>query len=130
MKSSSSNRTKFLLILACAAASPYTQRAADSGDSEGGGWYVRLAATARFNVKASLTANNPILPANVYNDGFVLPDVGGSAATTWNWGYNNAAQIVGSDLLMHRFDTIPAAGKRDLNVDDPLLGAELVGGYW
>jgi hypothetical protein len=130
MKFSSSTRTKSLAILACVVAPALIIRAADSDENGAAGWYVRLDATARFNVKASLTANNPVLPAGAFADGFVLPDVGGSAAQTWNWGYQNASQIVGTDLLMHRFDTVPSAGKRDLNVDDPLLGAELIGGYW
>jgi hypothetical protein len=129
MKLSSSHRSKYIALLACAAASPCILHAADYDESEGAGFYVRLDAVARFNIKASLKANNPVLPAGVYNDGFVLPDVGGSSATTWNWGYNNAAQLVGSDLVMHRFDTVPAAGNHDLNLDSPQLGGEIVTGY-
>lgn len=34
-----------------------------------------------------------------YSDGYVLPDITGSAIQTWNWGYNNASQVQGNSLV-------------------------------
>jgi hypothetical protein len=34
-----------------------------------------------------------------YSDGYVLPDITGSATQTWNWGYNNASQVQGNTLV-------------------------------
>lgn len=34
-----------------------------------------------------------------YSDGFVLPDITGSATQTWNWGYNSASQVQGNSLV-------------------------------
>jgi hypothetical protein len=36
-----------------------------------------------------------------YSDGYVLPDISGSTATTWNFGYTSASQIVGGNLVLH-----------------------------
>jgi hypothetical protein len=129
MKRFSSHRAKYLAVLACAAASSNILHGADLDEDEGGGFYFRVDAAARFNIKASIKANNPVMPAGVYGDGFVLPDVGNNGATTWNWGYNNAAQLVGADLVLHRYDSVPSAGARSLNVDDPTIGGEFIGGY-
>ena len=128
MKLSPTNRAKFVVLLACLAASKRGVTAADPDEAASSGWYVRADAIAKFNVKATLQASNPALPTRYYNDGFVLADIGGSDQTS-NWGYNNASQVVGPNLVFHRYDNVPAVGNRDLNVDDPLIGGEFGGGY-
>lgn len=104
--------------------------AQDDTVADSSGWFARAGAVARFNVKTTLNANNPLAPAGVYNDGFVQPDFGGAASgKTWNWGYNSAGQIAGDNVLLHRYDSVPATGNRDLNGANPLVGGEIVGGY-
>ena len=47
---------------------------------------------------------------HTYSDGFVNED-GGTPfdGSTWNWGYNNASQLQGSDLLFHASATGPGS---------------------
>jgi hypothetical protein len=132
MKFSSSSSTKTLGLLLAAVAASIPARAQDllGDEPETGGWFVRLGAVARFNVKATLEASNPVLAPGHYNNGFVLPDVGGDPNLTWNWGYNNASQVdAGGNLNFQRYDNVPAVGRHNLNVDEPLLGGEVIGGY-
>ena len=120
-------RPLFLTALAAGLAAPSLVHAQDLDQPELSGWYVRLGAATRFNVKAEITALT--LPTSLYNDGFVQPDISGTASgLTWNWGYNSASQIVGNQLVLSRLDT-PNIGRQDLNVGNPLLGGELIGGY-
>jgi hypothetical protein len=124
--SPSSTKTLGLLLAATAASLPARAQLDDSPDS--GGWFARFGAVARFNVKASVEASNPVLGAGQYDNGFVLPDVGGNPNLTWNWGYNKASQVVGDTLNFQRYENVPAVGRHSLG-DDPLLGGELIGGY-
>ncbi len=129
MKFSSANRRCLVpVLLALGPAHSLWAQNDPLGDSSG--WFARAGAEARFNIKTSLIANNPVAGAGIYNDGFVLQDAGGSASgKTWNWGYNSAGQVAGDNLLLHRYDNVPAAGVRDLNGANPLVGGEIVGGY-
>lgn len=76
------------------------------------GWFVRLGGRALFNVKASVSRSTP-LPNQLgyFDNGFVLPDVGGTASgLTWNWGYEDYSQVSGNTLNYERYLGLPDAG--------------------
>jgi hypothetical protein len=99
-------------------------------DLDTSGFFARAGGVARFNVKAGFSGIAPAKPpSGVYENGFVLPDIGGSATKTWNWGYNSANQIVSDQLVLNRLDGAPVYPSQDIHVSDPLLGAEVIGGY-
>ncbi|MDB6037877.1 MAG: hypothetical protein JWM99_1718 [Verrucomicrobiales bacterium] len=130
MKTPVSKNPRLILALTLIAGVRTKTYAEDFDTDDTSGWFIRADAVARFNVKASLHAANPLLPPGVYNDGYVLADNGGTASgKTWNWGYNASSQIAGTDLTTHRFDAVPAVGDHDLAMGNPALGGEVVGGY-
>ena len=96
--------------------------------SDNTGWFVRLGAVARFNVKASVESITPTKPPGVYDNGFVLPD-SGAGGQTWNWGFNEDSQAAAGQLVLNRLDDVPSIGQRDVDVPDPLLGGEILGGF-
>jgi hypothetical protein len=84
------------------------------------------AVSAGRNMKLS----KPTLGPGMYDTGFVLPDNGGTASgLTWNWGYNSLSQLSANQLTQTRLDGVPTIGKQDVNVSDPILGGEVIGGY-
>jgi len=91
------------------------------------GWSVRLGAVSRFNIKTSISSVTPAAGAGIYDNGFVLPDNSGSAAKTWNWGYNSASQISGDQLNVRRLTGVPTIGQQDSG--NPALGGEIVAAY-
>jgi hypothetical protein len=100
----------------------------DASD-EGSGWFVRGGPRVLFGVKASVNRLTQTITPGVYDDGFVLPDVGGTVSgRTWNWGYQDNAQVVGSQLRMSRLTGTPMAGLFDSRSFDPSLGGEIIGG--
>ncbi len=66
-----------------------------------------------------------------YDDGYVDVDVTGNNhggfKGTWNWGYENASQISGGNLLMHR-SSWGSGGSSTANTDGPTPGMELIFG--
>jgi len=61
-----------------------------------------------------------------YEDGFVRVDGSGNAGgTTWFWGYNNASQISGNNILLHSTSGTDAGSTGDVS-SDPQYGVELV----
>lgn len=100
----------------------------DEDEREPYGISVRVGGLAWFNAKASLTDTRPTLGGTGnFNDGFVLPrTTQGTNQYTWNWGYENAAQVSGGQLELHRLDNSPRVGNFELSGDNPLLGGELV----
>ncbi len=79
------------------------------------GWFVRLGARASSGLKVSLQdrkASPSIVPGQ-YDNGFVHPDISGSSATTWNWGYSSASQVQGGNIVMTRLDGAPRTGTSD-----------------
>jgi len=79
---------------------------------------------ARFSVPASFTPPpGPGAGAALnrsYNDGFVNVDSSGNAGgKTWNWGYQNASQISGGDVLMHSSGQLTTGEEKS---SDPNLG--------
>jgi hypothetical protein len=123
-------RSAFRAFVVSGLATQGAVRAQDLDVADTSGWFVRLSAVARFNVKASISAIPPATGPGIYDDGFVLPDNGGTASgTTWNWGYNAANQIAGDQLVLKRFNDVPSFGQQDVNVRNPLLEGEIIGGY-
>ena len=74
----------------------------------------RISVSARFlfNISAEVRGTGSAIPgAPDYDDGFVQPDISGSAdGRTWNWGYAENNQIVGDTLQLHRFQGSPQDG--------------------
>jgi hypothetical protein len=66
-----------------------------------------------------------------YDDGYVDVDVTGNNhglfKGTWNWGYDNASQVSGNNLLMHG-SSWGSGGTSTANADGPQPGMELIFG--
>ena len=117
-------------LLACAATGlGQTALAQEFDQPEPMGFYFRGGVASRFNVKASISGARPVLGAGVYDNGFVLPDIGGSPKT-WNWGYNSSGQLAGGQLILSRLDNVASFGQQNLSVGNPLLGGEIIGGAY
>lgn len=78
-----------------------------------------------FNVQAKFTSGGFATPTppgpsagsavnRTYSDGFVHVDSSGNAGgQTWNWGYQNASQISGGNVLMHAASLTSATSQSD-----------------
>ena len=64
---------------------------------------------------------------HTYDDGYNLVDSSGNAGgTTWNWGYQNASQVVGDTMQFNSLTSVsPVLPARSSATDDPQFGAEL-----
>src|SRR5882672_5342893 len=114
--------------LGASALTPGAVHAQSIESYEQSGWFVRAGGVARFNVKTTLTQTTTPLAIGYYDNGFVLPDNGGTASgKTWNWGYTSGLQ--GNQLVLSRYDSLPTIGKNDVSTPNPLFGAELIGGF-
>lgn len=125
------------LLLAAILAAPAAALAAD-GDmvSQTNKNRLTLKGRATFNVSAKFTKLAAFKPArsvggtggaldHYYDDGFVRVDNSGNfGGQTWFWGYDNAAQISGDNILFHSTSSGGASGK-DMD-DAPYPGFELV----
>jgi hypothetical protein len=68
---------------------------------------------------------------HAYDDGFVNQDLTGSTSSTWFWGYDNASQVQGNDLVFHsangnafsRFSRSSSSFVRNTGWSDDLSGA-------
>ena len=100
-------------------------------DPDQSGWFVRLGGRVSAGVRAQIrdTQAAPVTGIGSYDNGYVKPDVGGSAATTWNWGYNTASQLQGGDVVFQRIDGTPRVGSSGSLRDDPRFGGEVVSGF-
>ena len=121
------------LTFALAAVNPFTLCGADFPDSPD-----RLSLGARFglNFKAdfrNISVGNAVPGAasggvdHGYDDGYVRVDSSGNAGgLTWNWGYQNSAQVVGDTMQFHATQAGTASGS-DIRhaTDDPQIGTEL-----
>lgn len=79
------------------------------------GWFVRLGGRALFNAKASVSRSVQTTGPGYWDNGFVLPDVGGTASgLTWNWNYQHDSgpdnQIIGETINYDRYLGLPDAG--------------------
>jgi len=62
-----------------------------------------------------------------YDDGYVRVDSSGNAGDlTWNWGYQNAAQVVGDAIEYHVIDLPRLPSSISTSGDEPYYGLELV----
>ena len=124
-----------LSTLGLATLSPLALHAADPSDTDGDS-LNRFSLGARFglNLKADFRDNAPVLPLSSlppgqYQDGYVLRDSSGNAGgLTWNWGYQNASQVVGNTMQFHDAPSYSATlpGNDKGVTDDPQAGVELV----
>jgi hypothetical protein len=84
-----------------------------------------------FDAKFQTTRRQPGPPTGRidynYDDGYVRVDVSGNAGDqTWNWGYNNASQIVGDAIEYHKIDSPILPLSTSTSSDDAYYGLELV----
>ena len=132
------NRFVLSTTLTLAAATSFTALGADSLDNPN-----RFSLGARFglNFKADFRNTPAPIPRNpavnpgpaaggvdhTYDDGYVLLDSSGNAGGfTWNWGYQNASQVVGDTMQFHARQPNTAVGPSNEKVAaDPQYGAEL-----
>lgn len=99
-------------------------------EADQAGFFVRFGPRIQFNLEASvaMVPQTPQEPGR-YDNGFVLPDAGGTASgLTWNWGYTDAAQYSGDAINYERYSNLPHAGVFSSESDDPLLGGEVIFG--
>ena len=123
-------------VATVAAALPILSQAQDQSqviyerDIERSGYFVHLGVRALFNVKASVSRTAPAgIGPGYYDNGFVLPDIGGSeSGLTWNWGYQQQDQVVGDQLRFTRLDNVPDGGTLQDHSSDVSVGGEIVGG--
>jgi hypothetical protein len=104
-------------------------------------FHVSLNYSMGLNIKGSfqnlagLAANGPGAPTggvnHNYDDGYNRVDVTGNNhggfEGTWNWGYQNASQISGNNLLLHG-SSWGNGGTSSANPDEPQPGFELIFG--
>lgn len=127
------NRVVLSTTLALAAATPFALFGADIPENPN-----RLSLGARFgmNFKADFRNSASVNPGpaasgadHIYSDGYVLLDSSGNAGgLTWNWGYQNASQVVGNTM---QFNAIQSSSPSGLTGDnrvtgDPQSGVELI----
>jgi hypothetical protein len=119
------NRFSISVALTFAAATPLALQGADVPESAN-----RFSLGARFGMNFKAAFRNPGAanpgPAiggvdHNYNDGYNRVDSSGNAGgVTWNWGYQNAAQVVGDTIQFHANQSA-----NNKVTDDPQFGAEL-----
>lgn len=119
------------LALGLTAVAPLFAASAIEDDDDQSGWFVRVGGRISSGVKAELRDTRAVgtPTTGAYDDGFVLPDSGGSTSLTHNWGYQNASQVQGNELVFHRLDSVPRVGDRNGLENNPLYGGELVAGF-
>jgi hypothetical protein len=132
------NRILLSTTLTLAAATSLTARGADSPDPLN---RFSLGPRFGFNFKADFR-NVPLpfapLPAtspgpvaggvdHTYDDGYVRLDASGNAGgLTWNWGYQNASQVVGDTMQFHARQAQSGFGPSSQRASDDLqYGLEL-----
>ncbi len=90
----------------------------------------RLMVAARFSFGVRMQVENlsvPPLPSGEYHDGFVRPDLSGSAdGKTWYWGYQSDSQVAGDDLQMHQVIGSPSDGQSATSDNGLQAGFEVV----
>ena len=126
------NRIVLSTTLVLAAATPFALPGADFSENPN---RLSLGARFGFNFKADFQNNAPVNsgPAaagadHTYNDGYVLLDSSGNAGgLTWNWGYQNAAQVAGDTMQFNAIESSSPSGLTGNNkvTDDPQYGVEL-----
>lgn len=125
-------RIAFSTVLTLAAATPFTMLAVDIPENPN---RFSLGPRLGWNFKASFHNAAPINSGPVapgadhrYADGYVLRDSSDPAdGFTWNWGYQNASQVVGDTMQFNAIEPVaPFGANRGEVTDDPQYGAELI----
>lgn len=93
----------------------------------------RVWISARFAFNISAQVHNlsapPLSTPPTYDDGYVRPDISGSAdGKTWYWGYQEASQVAGDSLNLHIATGSPFTGVTEDLSGDIQAGFELVYG--
>ena len=129
------NRIVLSTTFALAAATSFVTRGAEFTENPN-----RISLGARFgmNFKAGFRNDGPFAPSvnpgpvvgaanHTYNDGYVLVDSSGNAGgLTWNWGYQNASQVVGDTMQFNTIQSSSPSGSSGHEVtSDPQYGAEV-----
>lgn len=99
-------------------------------EADRAGYFIRFGPRVQFNVEAtvSMTPQTP-QQAGSYDNGFVQPDISGTASgLTWNWAYQDAGQVSGDFVNYERYSNLPHAGVFTSGSDDPMLGGEVIWG--
>jgi hypothetical protein len=126
------HRSLRLTPAACCLAGAFSALAADPFEEDLIQDHNRLSVAARFSFGISAQVRNLSVPqpaAPDYHDGFVRPDINGSAdGKTWYWGYQADNQIVGDDLQMHTATGSPSDGQASGSGDDLQAGFEVMYG--
>ncbi|MBX3731635.1 MAG: hypothetical protein KF791_03470 [Verrucomicrobiae bacterium] len=119
------------LLLAAAAGATATAQETPY-DLEKTGWYVRAGAFYQFGLSVSVnaTAPPPSPQRGIYDNGYVLPDINnGADDLTWNWGYQDAGQLVDGSIEMSRIlGRQPVTGLDGFG-DANLFGPEILVGF-
>jgi hypothetical protein len=103
--------------------------------------HFRLGALVGFNFKGefsvtgpiSVSGNNPGVPGGLqnhsYDDGYVNIDAtGNDSDLTWNWGYQNASQLLGETLSFHSVQSYEATSGGGTADGDPQVGFDMAYG--
>lgn len=111
----------------------FAQQFEDWEEEPDSNWGFRFSGRTIFNLELSVTESSLPNTAGYYDNGFVLPDVSGSA-TTWNWGYDNNNQVgpnagvPANQILFTRFSNLPGTGTYSES-QGVSIGGELLGTY-
>lgn len=128
MKNKTTFKTTLILLLIAASSAAWARP--DSTN--------RLSVAVHFgsNIKADFNYGVPSFgtppqttpdgDAYNYDDGYVLTDVSGNAGgQTWYWGYDDAAQVVGNEILMSSTVTGGASGNQEMDGTVPQTGVDM-----
>ena len=122
------------LILGCAVAATVTPALAQEADPFEIPNANRFSLGARIglNFKAKFLTTRPALPPPTgglnynYDDGYVRRDSSGNAGgLTWNWGYNDASQVVGDAIEYHKIESDILPTSISKSSDEAYYGMEL-----
>jgi len=94
------------------------------------GFWIRAGGTIRMGYQVDFRDTAPSAPtgAGQFANGFVLPSISTNAPLTWNWGYQNASQVVGDTLQFDRLNNAPRVGDLDGGTEST-FGGEIRAGF-
>lgn len=101
-------------------------------DLEKTGWFVRTGAYLQGGMSVSVNRVTPTPPiiSGIYDNGFVQPDISqGAQGLTWNWGYQNEAQIIGDQLELSRVEGFATPGSLNNFDSETIFGPEIIVGF-
>lgn len=94
------------------------------------GFWIRAGGTIRMGYQVDFRNTAPAAPTGVgqFANGFVLPSISTNAPLTWNWGYQDASQVVGDTLQFDRLNDAPRVGDLDGGTEST-FGGEIRAGF-